>query len=346
MCGDAMRLKARLKRIWHFLQRENFVRLLGLILAFMLLSALGIVLLEPKMTLSNGLWWSIVTMTTVGYGDISPSTLGGRIVAVATMLFGIGVLGLFSATIASVLVDKKIKEDRGMNTYHLKNHIILCEWNHRARTILNEFRADSKTADSPIVLIAGIDQKPVNDDKLFFVQGQVNDETLGRANLAQASTVVILGDDHLDATARDAKVVLGALTVESINPDVYTIVELANVTNVKHCERAHADEIVVTSDLGSGLIARAALDHGITQVVSDLLSSHHGEELYKLAIPASMIGRRFIEVMTEMKQRHASIVLAVQKGSEGQVTCNPPSDYLLEKDDHVFVVAAERPELA
>jgi len=126
-------------------------------------------------------------MTTVGYGDISPSTIGGRIVAVATMLFGIGVLGLFSATIASVLVDKKIKEDRGMNAYHLKNHIVLCEWNHRAHTILNEFRADSKTADSPIVLIASIDQKPVNDDKLFFVQGQVNDETLKRANLVEAA---------------------------------------------------------------------------------------------------------------------------------------------------------------
>lgn len=156
---------------------------------------------------------------------------------------------------------------------------------------------------------------------------------------------MILGDDQLDATARDAKVVLGALTVESINPDVYTIVELANAANAKHCERAHANEIVVTCDLGSGLIARAALDHGITRVVSDLLSSHHGEELYKLAVPVSMVGRRFIEVMTEMKQQHASIVLAVQKGSEGPVTCNPPADYSLEKDDHLFVVAAERPEL-
>lgn len=56
---------------------------------------------------SDALWWSIVTMSTVGYGDISPSTLGGRMVAGVLMLFGISFIGILSSTITSYLIEKK-----------------------------------------------------------------------------------------------------------------------------------------------------------------------------------------------------------------------------------------------
>jgi voltage-gated potassium channel len=262
------------------------------------------------------------------------------------MFFGIGLLGMLSATLASVLVEKKFKEDRGMTSFNFENHIILCEWNHRARTILSEFRADPQTANAPIVLIAEIPRKPVNDENLFFIRGSVNDETLKRANLTKASTVVVLGDDRLDATARDAKVVLTTLTVESLNPEVYTIVELVDEAHVQHCKRAKADEIIVSSELSSGLISRAALNHGITKVVSELLSAQYGNDLHKLPIPGSMVGRPFIEVFTEMKQVHQSIVLALQKGEEGEVISNPPVDYQLEQGDNLIVISDKRPQLS
>jgi voltage-gated potassium channel len=337
--------KSWFRRAWLFMQRENLHRLLFLLVIVVAFSTVGITFLEPKMTVLNALWWSIVTLTTVGYGDISPATVGGRIVAVIIMFLGIGLLGMLSATIASVLVDKKLKEDRGMSSYNLQGHIIVCEWNHRARVILNEFRADPQTAEAPIVLIADIEHKPVNDENLFFIQGDVSDETLARASLIKANTVVILGDDRLDATTRDAKVVLNALTVESINPDAYTIVELVDEAHVRHCKRANADEIIVGSELSSGLIARAALDHGITQVVSDLLSSRDGNEFYKVPMPPSLIGRRFIEAMAEMKQKYQSIVVAVQKENTGEIITNPSIDYQFESSDHLIVIAPDRPQL-
>jgi voltage-gated potassium channel len=90
-------------------------------------------------------------------------------------------------------------------------------------------------------------------------------------------------------------------------------------------------------------MARAALNHGITKVVSEVLSSRYGNELYKIPAPASMIGRRFIEAFTDMKQTHQSIILAVQKGADGEVISNPPGDYPLENDDFLIVLAAEKP---
>lgn len=61
----------------------------------------------------SGLWWAVVTVTTVGYGDISPATVSGRVVAVFLMLTGIGLTATVAATIAAHLVDQDSDEDHG-----------------------------------------------------------------------------------------------------------------------------------------------------------------------------------------------------------------------------------------
>jgi voltage-gated potassium channel len=76
-----------------------------------------------------------------------------------------------------------------------------------------------------------IEEIPVDDPHLFFIRGVVCEETLEKANLKKAETIIVLGDDATETTARDAKVVLTTLTVESINPDVYSVVELVDKKN-------------------------------------------------------------------------------------------------------------------
>lgn len=331
------------QQVGRFLRRENLDRLLLLTVILIGLSSMGLAWAEPQLSLADSLWWSIVTMTTVGYGDIAPTTVAGRAIAVVNMVIGIGILAALSATLASILVNRKLKEELGMSAYDVANHMILCEWNHRAAVILRELRSDRKTWQSPIVLIAALERKPVDDDNLFFVRGQVSDETLKQANLAQASTVIILGDDHLDDTARDAKVVLSTLTVESLNPNAYTIVELVDQAHVITCQRARANEIIVSSDLSSKLISQAALNHGITKVVSEMLSFQVGQQLYKIPMPKSRVGCSFVEVLTYMKHTYQSLVVAVQKGTEGEVVSNPPADYPLEAGDYLIVLAQDHP---
>ncbi|HXF61830.1 MAG TPA: ion channel [Caldilineaceae bacterium] len=339
-------LGLRLRRLWKFMQRERLDRLLFLLLVIVLASTVSITLVEPEINLLNGLWWSVVTMTTVGYGDISPHSMGGRIIAMVVMFLGIGLLGMFSATVASVLVSHKLREDHGLTHAKYRQHIILCEWNHRTAALLRDLRADPKTAHAPIVLIADLPSKPIDDDDLHFISGQVNDETLQRANLAEAQTVVILGDDRLEPTARDAKVVLACLTVESINRNVYTIVELVSDANVRHCLRANANEIVVNSNLTSGLLARAALDHGITKVIGEWLSADHGDELYKIKPPSSLVNQPFAEILAPMKIQYSCIVIGVEQGEDGEVISNPPADYVVRPGDRLVVVAPTRPEVS
>lgn len=330
---------------WQFVRRERLDRLLLIISVLIALSAVFISLLEPNLSIDSALWWSIVTLTTVGYGDISPSTPGGRLVAVLIMFVGIGLLGTLSATIASVLVDRKLKEDHGLTSYDFQNHIILIEWNHRARAVLRQLRADESTAKAPVILIAELERKPVDDPDLHFVRGNPGDETLTQANVAHAKTVIVLGKDELDAAARDARVVLATLTVESMNPDAYTIVEIVDGANAQFCRRANADEIIVSNNLSSHLIARAAVNHGISTVITDMLTADQGNELYTVSLPKDFAGRRFMDLFLEMKAQHRSITIAVQQGVGGPVLANPDGDYRLSEGDLLIVVAPNRPTL-
>ena len=308
-----MNTKKRLRNILLFLQRENLHILALWVLLLVAFSAVLVSLLEPDMTLINAVWWSIVTLTTVGYGDFSPATSGGRFIAVVIMFFGIGLLGMLSATLATLLISRKMKENKGMSRYNFENHIILCEWNHRSQAILHEFRADPHISEAPIILIAEIDEKPEDDPDLFFIKGNVTEETLNKANLEKAKTVVVLGDDRLEKTARDAKVVLTTLTIESLCPEVYTVVELVDESNARHCKRAHADEIIVGSELSSHLIASSAINHGISRVVSELLSSQYGNELYSIPIPKGMAGCSFMEIFSRMKKVIKVILLLLTR---------------------------------
>jgi len=325
--------------------KNKITRLLLLTLFILFIGAFGLSYFEKTSSVLDSFWWSFVTITTVGYGDIAPSTLGGRIVGVIVMVFGIGMLGMFTATIASIFVEGKLKEGKGTKAVKVNEHFIVCEWSLKTKEIIEELRADAKVQNKPIVLIADIPEKPMEDDKMFFIRGEVNDETLGKANLKEGSVVMVLASNNVDSGSRDAKTILNILSIRTLNPDIYICAEIEDTKNMQHCKMAGANEIIVIGKLSSNLLVQAALDHGITQIISELVSNRFGSELYKMKPPQNLVGRQFIEVLTFLKKEHNSIALAVESPDNNKFISNPPKDYVIQPEDKLVIVANERPNL-
>ena len=148
------------------------------------LSTLGLTVLEPNTTLVDCFWWSIVTLTTVGYGDITPSTLAGRFIGIVIMFFGIGILGMFTATIAGIFVKRHLKEERGMHSYNFENDFVpeTVEWNevmvYMADSLNYTFYAEARSNDLMTVHVdaRGVDgsnlELEFSDVQMYYDDGQ------------------------------------------------------------------------------------------------------------------------------------------------------------------------------
>ncbi len=332
-----------LKKILSLLKREKMHRVLIFVL-IVLFSGTGLlVFFEKNLGFFDALWWSIVTMTTVGYGDISPVTPGGRAVAIFVMVAGIGLIGLLTATIAGIILEEKFMENKGMKKTTFSDHFIICGWNSRGETIISEMVADPKWATIPIVIIAEIDEKPQSRETIFFIRGQINNDSLDKANGVNAAAAIILSDDTLDTYARDAKTILRTMAVKNHCPDLYTCVELMDPKNMDHCTMAKADEIIVVGEISTNLLVQAALNHGITRLVSELVSNRYGNDLYKIKVPPYLVGKTFFKALCELKEKEDIICIGIEDKSGFVLHANPKNDYPLKKEDYLITIAWDRP---
>ena len=334
-----------IKRFLEYTVREKLHRLFLLVLAVIFLGSFAFAYVEKEMNILGALWWAVVTVTTVGYGDITPSTLSGKIIGVIIMFFGIGLTGILTATLAGFFIEEREMKKKGLKAVDEVRHFIICGWNERGEEIYEELRADLKTHNKSIVLIADIDESPRPEDKFFyFVKGEPNKETLKKANCKEADTVIVLLDDRLDPYSQDAKVILTTLTIKSLYPESYVCVELKNSKNLEYLKNARADEIIIGGEISAKLLVQAALDHGVTEVVSELLTNRYGNEFYLIPVPSSFIGKNFLDVLMALKKEHNILCLGVFDNSNKRYLANPSPDHLIKEKDKLVVIASNRPK--
>ena len=327
--------------------RENNLSRLCLLTLLIILSGVWCISqFETDFSLDDAFWWSVVTITTVGYGDMVPTTVGGRIVATCMMFLGIGFLGMFTASIASIFVDGRMKREKGMKKINAKQHFIICGWNYKTLEIVEELQSDKKMEHTPIVLVANVPEQPIDQKGLYFVRGEVTEQTMLFANLKDASTVIIVSDETVESHTRDAKVIMDLLTVKNIAKEVYACVEISNIKNSKHCGIAGANEVIVTGELSSRLLVQSALDPGVNRVFTELMSNRFGNELYKLKVPKIAVGQKFINVFQNLKKEFDVVIIALEQKGKRDVILNPSNDFIIKDGDKIVVMAKERPKFS
>ena len=101
----------------------------------------------------------------------------------------------------------------------------------------------------------------------------------------------------------DMRSILAVMAIESIAPQVRTVVEVNNPAHVEHFRRAKADEIMVTSRIASRLLARSSLYPGLAELVTDIVSGGEGSELYRVNLPDDYIGHSIDELSARAARR-------------------------------------------
>ncbi|GAB3065565.1 ion channel [Salinicoccus sesuvii] len=107
--------------LFGILRTNGLNKVIAVTFISLLVSAIPIRIFEPSIaTYMDAIWWTIVTTTTVGYGDISPETVIGRIIAIYLMLVGIGLVGMITGSIATYFITE---EDQDDTKEYIKNEV-------------------------------------------------------------------------------------------------------------------------------------------------------------------------------------------------------------------------------
>ncbi len=300
---------------------------------------------KPDLGWMDALWWALVTMATVGYGDLFPVTPAGRyLVGVPTMVFGIGFLGYLISEIAGSLIETRSRRLKGMLDITLAKHILLI--NHprldAVVRLVAELRADATTRDQAICLVdEGLAELPTELEALglLFVKGDpTREETLRQANAAGASHAILLAKDPADAHSDDRNLVT-TLVLERLNPAIFTVVEVLSAGKIRQVELAGADSVVCAADLAAGLIVQELQDPGVKAVIADLCSDTSGHQIYIVPVEAQA-GRTFAD-LARWGTVHGCPVLGLRRGEDSRLAC--PAAEPLAPGDRAILVAAGRP---
>jgi voltage-gated potassium channel len=321
--------------------RHTLFRVAVGITLFALIGALLVIFFERDLNeqfriFGDAIWYVFVTMTTVGYGDKVPITAGGRIIGVMIMLFGMTLLSVFTATISSIFIARKLKEVRGLEEIKFKDHLIICGWSHPGEQILSFFQKE-KEKIGPIVLINQLNEDMISDIlnhfadlKIKFVRGDYTKEIiLNRANVAQARVVLIIPDHSSGLAAPgDDRTILATLSVKTINQKIKVYAYLIDRENLSHLKKAKVDDVLISDAYSGYLLAAHVLAPGVPQTI-DMLFSENAPFLFKRQeIPTHLVGAAYGDLKHEIEKSRETICIGIGREQEKvQVSSILSDDY-------------------
>lgn len=316
-----------MRNFWETINSNNTVVIFLVVVGLLCVIAVGTYIFEIGVnekirSLWDTMWWTIVTLTTVGYGDKYPVTVGGKVLGIFMMLLGVASVGIVTGRIASFLVDKQVKARGGLIVLEKKKgHFVICGWKQELEAVLDKILTiDPGLKAADIVLVNDADPQEIDHIRSIpsfktvkYIKGDYIDEkVLQRANVRTAKTVLILADSSKDFSVQevDSRTVMTAITIDNLNKDVYTCAELVDEKFVKYLKLANCDEIILTREYSRELLANAASASGISHVAAELLNPLK-RGLVTVDFQPSFVGKPFRDLQEFYKGRTGDIVIGL-----------------------------------
>jgi voltage-gated potassium channel len=305
-------------------------------------------------SMGDGVWWALVTVTTVGFGDITPVTALGRIVGAVMMVGGMFTLALFAGIVGSSLVSGMLsirEEQFRMSDY--VNHVVVCGYDDSSHLLLEALSLNLKLAETRVVFFEDRERPRDLPPDFLWVEGDPTKESeLDKVRLTHAATVIVAGARDIGPQAADAATILTVFTIRAYmkrhrkqastrRQPLYLVAEILDSENVDHARKAGADEVIETRRIGASMIAHAIAFHGTANMMSRvLLSGAHS--VYIGCIPGEPKEPvEFGELLVRMAlSKRGGLVIGVRT-PDGRDVLNPPKSFVLEPGAYLIYLAEE-----
>lgn len=269
----------------------------------------------------DAVYWLFITIATVGYGDYVPKSDIGKIVAILTVISGVFLFSFFSGSIASYLIDIKLKERRGLSAVNLKGHIMILGWNQNLEKIITGIPKYMGGSNFNLVLVNDGTEEDYDEIKskfpgfnIKFVHGDFSKENvLKRANITEAARIIILADTlgtkSLDEA--DERTLLGVLTIKALDPELPVVAEVIKEEKGKHILRAGADTVILNGEFNAFLISSGLGSESLPGFIRMLLSDAENPRIGIEPIPRQFVGKPFRDLFSHLRDKTKGMVIAL-----------------------------------
>ena len=336
--------------------RENsllFALAFSFLLSAVLLGGISFFLIEgrtnPDMSSAwDGIWWALVTITTVGFGDISPQTGLGRTVGGVLMISGMFTLAFFAGVVGNTLLKSvlTIREEHFRMTGYI-DHVVICGYEPGAGLLLEAIMKEIDVESTQLVVFAEGERPADLPPDLVWVNGDPTKESeLDKVRMSHAAAAILVGLRAVLPQDADAKTLLTAFTIRSYmksrssavrrRRELYVVAEILDVENVAHAYAAGADEVVETRRLGFSLLAHAVTMPGTAALIGQVAtSSSHGMFIGELP-DGDWSGRSYGDVRREIKSRFNVLVIGLRNPATNVDQLDPPDDAVIADDTQLI----------
>ncbi len=314
------------------------VLLFYVISSYILLYAVGE---ESLLNIHDFLYWIVVTGSTVGYGDMSPTTNAGKlIVAIYIIPMGLSIFAMVVGRVAAWVSRQWQKGAKGLNPINVNNHVLVLGWNGKRTEQLIKLLLIEKqnSIDNPeIVLCVRVEIENPFPGSIEFVKVDSfnKDEDMDKACVDQASAILI-DNPHDDMTMTTA------LYCSKRNPSAHKVAYFDDESLVALLQQ-HCPEIECTPSVAVEMLAKSAFDPGSSLLHHDLLDVYEGQAQFSSTIPNDVNGILCETLFYQMKERYNAIFIGIACATErNNINVNPPLDTVVNAGDKIFYIADKR----
>ncbi len=308
----------------------RMTRILIWILVVIAYGVIGFHLIENQ-SWTVSLYWTFVTIGTVGYGDYSPKTPLGMYFAVSLIVLGIGSFAIAVGEILEFLFERQQMKLMGLIKVNKSQHIVICGWTESTAECIKELGKNNK--------IFVIDEnenvrKKALKNKVNFVHGDpTRIQDLEKANAIGAKAIIVDMES-------DSQTIHCILSIRKLDKNVRVIAEVQRYENIEQIQLAGANQ-VISPFVISGRLMQKSIDDGYEAMfVQEVLAEHKNREMKEVKVSEkSYFNGKTVE---EADVHHKTGVVLVGIGKNGDLIIDPPRNYVIKAGD--IILGIGKPE--
>jgi voltage-gated potassium channel len=319
-----------LARLW------KFIAVFG---AVYIVAALGFYFVEPHISLLNSFYWAIVTLATIGYGDVVPTVPVAKYFTIGVAITQLFLLGYLITVVSATVTEASQHRVLGTLGTDMSGHIVVLGYQDVGRSAVRELLAQGEkvavvTEDAAEVSNV---RTLANDKQIFATFGPPGEQDiLKRVNIMAAHSVIVCTKD-------DTTSLIAALNARALNPTVRVVVSVSRPELKQTLQSAGVTYVASPGDMGGRLCADAAFRPEVANAVEDLTSTALGADIEEFILTAStpISTQPLAEAERLVRAASDCIVIGYARPSvtgEFVTVLNPPYTFRFQPGDALLVL--------